>query len=270
MSMQELASKVSDVFNSRPSETAPEFTRDQLFEVGDVQSKHFAKIVHSVMMRDFLRLGLLRRFALGKKAEGEGRPITFKFERDKSFSAEYERVFNNNLRHEDGEFLNIIRKNIPKENVIEITRAEFNGQNIALGRQLVTSRNVPVRGTLFGADIYNHMIGDTEISQFIDPTNKLSDVLAGFMGFMFGMELCTDAYRHPEAKVVNAGEMFFFPPAEYLGEYELTDERFERRHTKMIDVAKGNKVWTEWQLEADMISITNINFANISMLRIVE
>lgn len=75
-------------------------------------------------------------------------------------------------------------------------------------RNQVTRWNIPVTAWLVANDLFNDIVGDTSFQQVIDPVSKYELLLTGQLGVIYGMTILSDAYRHPEHKVLNQGEMF--------------------------------------------------------------
>lgn len=86
-------------------------------------------------------------------------------------------------------------------------------------KTLVTRWNIPAAYWLLASDIWNDIVGDTQFSNLIDPVSKHELLLTGQLGTILGMSVYTDAYRHPEHKVLNQGEFFIIGEAINHGQY---------------------------------------------------
>ena len=75
-------------------------------------------------------------------------------------------------------------------------------------RNQVGRWNIPVTGWLIANDIWNDIVGDASFQQVIDPVSKHELLLTGQLGVIYGMTILSDAYRHPEHKVLDQGEMY--------------------------------------------------------------
>lgn len=75
-------------------------------------------------------------------------------------------------------------------------------------RNQVGRWNIPVTAFLIANDLYNDIVGDTSFQQVIDPVSKYELLLTGQLGVIYGMTILSDAYRHPEHRVLDQGEMF--------------------------------------------------------------
>lgn len=72
----------------------------------------------------------------------------------------------------------------------------------------VTQWNIPADKWLIATDIWTDIVGDTQFAGIIDPVSKHELLLTGQLGTILGMTVLTDAFRHPQHKVLNRGEMF--------------------------------------------------------------
>ena len=73
-------------------------------------------------------------------------------------------------------------------------------------RNQVTGWNIPVSTWLIANDMWNDIAGDTGFQSVIDPVSQYELLLTGQMGVIYGMSIYSDAYRHPEHKVLDRGE----------------------------------------------------------------
>lgn len=72
---------------------------------------------------------------------------------------------------------------------------------------------------LIASDLYQDIIGNADFYQAIDPVARHELLLTGELGTMYGMTITSDAYRHPEHKVLNKGEFFVISDALNHGAY---------------------------------------------------
>jgi hypothetical protein len=90
---------------------------------------------------------------------------------------------------------------------------------LATLRNQVTRWNIPAGNWLIANDIWNDIIGDANFSQLIDPVSKHELLLTGQLGVIIGMTIYSDAFRHPQHKVLSQGEMFVVGDAVNHGQY---------------------------------------------------
>ena len=72
---------------------------------------------------------------------------------------------------------------------------------------------------LIATDIYQDIVGNTEFYTAIDPVARHELLLTGELGVMYGCTITSDAYRFPEHKVLNQGELFVISDALNHGAY---------------------------------------------------
>lgn len=83
----------------------------------------------------------------------------------------------------------------------------------------VTRWGLKVPNILLASDLYQDIIGNSEFYNAIDPVARHELLLTGELAVMYGMTLTSDAYRHPEHKVLNQGEFFCISEALNHGAY---------------------------------------------------
>lgn len=72
---------------------------------------------------------------------------------------------------------------------------------------------------LIASDLYQDIIGNSEFYNAIDPVARHELLLTGELAVMYGMTITSDAYRHPEHKVLNQGEFFVISESLNHGAY---------------------------------------------------
>lgn len=85
---------------------------------------------------------------------------------------------------------------------------QLNPTGLSSVKTLVTQWNIPADKLLIATDIWTDIVGDTQFSGIIDPVSKHELLLTGQLGTILGMTVLTDAFRHPQHKVLNRGEFF--------------------------------------------------------------
>lgn len=75
-------------------------------------------------------------------------------------------------------------------------------------RNQVSRWNLPVAYWLVANDIWNDIVGDASFQAVIDPVSKHELLLTGQLGVIYGMTVISDAFRHPQHRVLEQGEMW--------------------------------------------------------------
>jgi len=83
----------------------------------------------------------------------------------------------------------------------------------------VTRWGLKAPHVLIATDLYQDIIGNSEFYSAIDPVARHELLLTGELAVMYGMTITSDAYRHPEHKVLNQGEFYVISEALNHGAY---------------------------------------------------
>ena len=83
----------------------------------------------------------------------------------------------------------------------------------------LTAWNIPAGPVLFAADLWDDMRAGSAFAAYYDPVTKLEMIQSGRIMRFLGSEFITDGFRHPQQKVLAAGEMYVLGTPEYLGAY---------------------------------------------------
>lgn len=86
-------------------------------------------------------------------------------------------------------------------------------------RTNVSRWNLPVPNLLMAADLYNDIVGDSDFIQAIEPVSRHELVMTGELAVLYGMAITSDAYRHPEHRVLSQGEFFAVSDPTTHGQY---------------------------------------------------
>lgn len=120
---------------------------------------------------------------------------------------------------EDRVWYNLANASVNVANPLTTIVGQMNPTALANLRTQVTRWNIPAANYLIASDIWNDIIGDNAFSELIDPVSKHELLLSGQLGTILGMTVLTDAFRHPEHKVLSQGEMFIVGDAVNHGVY---------------------------------------------------
>jgi hypothetical protein len=86
-------------------------------------------------------------------------------------------------------------------------------------RQNVARWNLPVPSLLMASDLYTDIVGDTTFIQAIEPVARHELIMTGELAVLYGMSITSDAYRHPEHRVLNQGEFYAISDPVTHGQY---------------------------------------------------
>lgn len=104
-------------------------------------------------------------------------------------------------------------------NPMEYIAGELTTKNLGRLRQAIAQWNLPAVSCLIANDYWTDIIGSNDFATFLDPITKYDLALSGQLGTLVGMSLITDAFRQPNQKVLNAGEIYVVASPENHGAY---------------------------------------------------
>lgn len=108
---------------------------------------------------------------------------------------------------------------INMENPIQHIVGQLTPDIISTIRTNVTQWNLPATTVLISNDYWNDIIGNANFHSLFDPVTRYDLVLNGAIGTIFGMEIVTDAFRQPNQKVLEKGEIYVIASPENHGSY---------------------------------------------------
>lgn len=134
-------------------------------------------------------------------------------------------------------------------NPLNYIAGSLSTQLLAQIRQGVSDWNLPATTAIISNDFWSDVIGSQDFAQFLDPVTKYDLALHGYLGTLIGMSLLTDAYRQPNQKVLNRGEIYVIGSPENHASYT---DRGGVRSTPTSGADLGNT--TRGWLMSEMIS----------------
>jgi len=93
----------------------------------------------------------------------------------------------------------------------------FTPGNFSQIRTQVSRWGLPVAQCLMAYDLWDDIIGTTGFSEWFDPIHMHELILEGILGSMLGVQLRTDAFRLPEMKVLDPGDLYMVATPETHG-----------------------------------------------------
>ena len=104
-------------------------------------------------------------------------------------------------------------------NPLEYIAGPLTTQILGQLRQSVAEWNLPVTTAIIANDFWADIIGSNDFATFLDPITKYDLALNGSLGTLVGMNLITDAFRQPQLKVLNRGELYILAAPENHASY---------------------------------------------------
>lgn len=95
----------------------------------------------------------------------------------------------------------------------------FTPAALQIMRNQIIASGLTADTLLFASDLWNDFLTGTNFLPFYDPVSQYEIVQTGVIGRIMGLTLISDAYRVPQLKVLNPGEMYLVTRPEYHGAY---------------------------------------------------
>ena len=105
------------------------------------------------------------------------------------------------------------------KNARQILSGGLTPSTLSKMRTQIIRWNLPAQNILFASDIWNDIVGSNEFGNWFDPVTQYEIVMTGNIGTLIGMNVITDAFREPNLKVLDAGEVYTIAAPEYHGTY---------------------------------------------------
>jgi hypothetical protein len=95
----------------------------------------------------------------------------------------------------------------------------FTPQNLGLMRSQIMQWQLPTNMLTFASDVLNDITTSTSFGAWYDPVSQYEIVQTGYIGKLLGIQLLTDAFRVPQLKVLNQGQIYLTSQPDYHGAY---------------------------------------------------
>jgi hypothetical protein len=123
------------------------------------------------------------------------------------------------MTREDAVMVSLFNAQVGGSNAPLTIVGGFTPQNLGLMRSELLQWNLPATLLFFASNVLNDITTNTTFGTFYDPVSQYEVVQTGFIGRILGISLITDAYRVPQQKVLNAGDIWLLTSPEFLGAY---------------------------------------------------
>jgi hypothetical protein len=120
---------------------------------------------------------------------------------------------------EDRYWYNLARATIGTDNNQQIVSGTLSPQSLMAVRQQVARWGLKAAFCYMASDLFVDIVGDSSFIQAIEPVARHELVMTGEMAILYGMTLISEAYRHPEHKVLGEGEFFVVSDPSTHGAY---------------------------------------------------
>lgn len=120
---------------------------------------------------------------------------------------------------EDRAWYNLAGATVGTDNPLTLISGTLTPLLMMTVRTNVARWGLQVTSMLLANDLYTDIVGDASFIQAIEPVARHELIMTGELAVLYGMTLVSDAYRHPEHKVLSQGEFFAISDPVTHGQY---------------------------------------------------
>lgn len=120
---------------------------------------------------------------------------------------------------EDRLYYNQLNSLVGVDNNLTIVSGQLTPYSLMTVVTNVTRWGLKGAHLLMATDLWQDVVGNSDFFTAIDPVARHELLLTGELGTMYGMTVTSDAFRHPEHKVLSQGEFFVISDAMNHGAY---------------------------------------------------
>jgi hypothetical protein len=120
---------------------------------------------------------------------------------------------------EDRSWYNLANATVGTDNSLTIISGTLTPLLLMSVRSNVTGWGLQCTSVLMANDLYTDIVGDSSFIQAIEPVARHELIMTGELAILYGMTIVSDAYRHPEHKVLSKGEFFCLSDPTTHGQY---------------------------------------------------
>jgi len=120
---------------------------------------------------------------------------------------------------EDRLYYNQLQQLVGVDNNLTIVSGQLTPYSLMTVVTNVTRWGLKGAHLLMATDLWQDVVGNSDFFTAIDPVARHELLLTGELGTLYGMTITSDAFRHPEHKVLGQGEFFVISDAMNHGAY---------------------------------------------------
>jgi hypothetical protein len=120
---------------------------------------------------------------------------------------------------EDRLWYNQVQSIVGVDNNLTIISGQLTPYSLMTVATQVTRWGLKGAHLLLASDMWQDIVGNSDFYSAIDPVARHELLLTGELGVMYGMTITSDAFRHPEHKVLGQGEFYVISDALNHGAY---------------------------------------------------
>jgi hypothetical protein len=120
---------------------------------------------------------------------------------------------------EDRLWISAANQTVGLDNDLTVISGTLSPLTLMEVRTNVARWDLPVPQMLMASDLYNDIVGDATFIQAIEPVARHELIMTGELAVLYGMAITSDAYRHPEHRVLTQGEFYAISDPVTHGQY---------------------------------------------------
>jgi len=120
---------------------------------------------------------------------------------------------------EDKAFIRLMDALVGSANELVSITGSLTPNTLQTMRADMQAWDLPADTLLFATDIWNDILTGGFATNFYDPVSQYEIVQTGVIGKVLGLTLISDAYRVPQLRVLNQGQMYLLSRPEFLGAF---------------------------------------------------
>lgn len=120
---------------------------------------------------------------------------------------------------EDRMWYTLANNTVGVDNPLTLISGQLTPSLLMEVRTNVARWGLQTTGVLMANDLYTDIVGETNFIQAIEPVARHELIMTGELAVLYGMTITSDAYRHPEHKVLSQGEFFVIADPVTHGQY---------------------------------------------------
>lgn len=149
---------------------------------------------------------------------------------------------------EDRMWWNLVQATIGDSNNLTVISGNLTPITMMGVHQNVQGWGLKVAHMLMATDLWQDIIGDSNFIQAIEPVARHELIMTGQLAVLYGMTLISEAYRHPEHKVLSKGDFVCVSDMVTHGAY--TDRGGV--NSEPTNVSTENVIGRGWIMHEDM------------------
>jgi len=124
------------------------------------------------------------------------------------------------MRKEDQIWKSLADQTVGVFNPLQVLAGGLTPTSLTAMRGLIIQWGIPAQTLVMATDLWNDIIGNAAaFGQLFDPVTQFEIIQTGYLGTLLGLGIITDAFRVPQLRVLNSGELYVVGTPDQHGAY---------------------------------------------------